>query len=288
MAAPPAPPPAVLLPELLGFVPQFLLDDIIDTANDSVRQAVEAMEAFLRRWVDNRAQNVGEEWDPSQDLEQGLVAFQTLLYSHVDVAFDFFEVWSKRNIFAVPPELPIVAPHQRGLDLTTEEKQEQELVDEIEELRRKIHAQRKLRRVFNHAVQKSALQRSQSEKRLQRLSFLNQPQLKSLSSLPPAFHAMYEAVANLPPHEVENTSVLPPIVEPGKRPWETSRSGYLSWAIDTLVNKASRDGSSSSAAVGKTAEEISQVGSSLDIKGALDALGDGRHQDQDQESMDTS
>lgn len=141
-----APPPAsnalpsVLLPELLGFVPQFLLDDIIDTANDSVRQAVDAMEVFLRRWVDNRAQKVGDEWDPSQDLEQGLVAFQTLLYSHVDIAFDFFEAWSLRNIFAIPPGLPIVAPHQRGLDLTREENAERDLITEIEDLRRKIHA----------------------------------------------------------------------------------------------------------------------------------------------------
>ena len=135
--------PSVLLPELLGFVPQFLLDDIIDTANDAVRQAVDAMEGFLRRWVENRKQNkAADDWDPSQDLEQGLVAFQTLLYSHVDIAFDFFEVWSLRNIFAVTPGLPVVAPHQRALDLTTPDNAESDLLIEIETLRRKIHAVR--------------------------------------------------------------------------------------------------------------------------------------------------
>lgn len=135
--------PAVLVPELLGFVPQFLLDDIVDTANDEVRQAVDAMEGFLRRWVITRSEKVGD-WDSNQDVEQGLVAFQTLLYNHVDIAFDFFEAWSMRNIFAVRPDLPIVAPHHHGLDLDRKPDEEAMLLAEIEELRRKINAVRVL------------------------------------------------------------------------------------------------------------------------------------------------
>lgn len=69
---------------------------------------------------------------------QGLVAFTTLLESHTDTAFDFFEVWSKRNIFYFSPDLPIVTPHQKGLDLTTRPEEEAELLTEIEELRRRI------------------------------------------------------------------------------------------------------------------------------------------------------
>lgn len=130
--------PSVLLPELLGFVPQFLLDDIIDTANDEVRQAVEAMEVCLQQWVTKRISRVGDDWDSSQDIEQGLVAFQTLLYSHVDIAFDFFEAWSLRNIFAIPADLPIIAPHQRDLDLDQPPDEEAVLLAEIDELRRKI------------------------------------------------------------------------------------------------------------------------------------------------------
>ena len=75
MAAPNLPQttvPSVLLPELLGFVPQFLLDDIIDTANDAVRQAVEAMEVFLRRWALEREKKVDGDWDSTQEIEQGL------------------------------------------------------------------------------------------------------------------------------------------------------------------------------------------------------------------------
>ena len=44
---------------------------------------------------------------------QELVAFQTLLESHID----FFELWSSRNMFVFPNHLPIVAgagPSRRG------------------------------------------------------------------------------------------------------------------------------------------------------------------------------
>lgn len=145
MAAPPPPPaPSVILPEILGFVPQFLLDDIVDTANDAVRQAVDAMEVFLRRWAAEREDKVDKDWDSTQEVEQGLVAFQTLLNSHVDIAFDVFEAWSLRNIFVVPPDLPVVVPHQEGLNLEHTADEETELVNEIRDLRRKIQAVRVL------------------------------------------------------------------------------------------------------------------------------------------------
>ena len=67
-----------------------------------------------------------------------MVAFATLLESHTDIAFDFVEAWSLRNIFALPPDLPIVAPHHKGLDLRPRPEEEAELMVEVEELRRKI------------------------------------------------------------------------------------------------------------------------------------------------------
>jgi kinetochore protein Mis12/MTW1 len=138
----PHPPPTVpstLLPELLGFSPQLLLDDVINVANNAVTETVDGMEIFLLRWAEERTQTTAsKDWDSNQDIEQGLVAFQTLLESHIDIAFDFFELWSLRNIFAIPADLPIVAPHHRGLDLQSEPERELELMTEIEELRRKI------------------------------------------------------------------------------------------------------------------------------------------------------
>jgi hypothetical protein len=65
-------------------------------------------------------------------------ALQTLLENHADLAFDFFEAWCHRNIFVVADDLPIVAPHQRGLDLEVPLERERELQIEVETLRRKL------------------------------------------------------------------------------------------------------------------------------------------------------
>jgi kinetochore protein Mis12/MTW1 len=148
--------PTTLVPELLGFSPQMLLDDIIDAAADANMLCMQAMEPFMQRWADGRIPRPEEDWDGQEAVEQvrlthvycaiveidafhqGLVAFATLLESHTDIAFDFFEAWSLRNIFALPPDLPIVAPHHKGLDLQPRAEEETELMVEVEELRRKI------------------------------------------------------------------------------------------------------------------------------------------------------
>ncbi|KAG6876096.1 hypothetical protein C0992_000972 [Termitomyces sp. T32_za158] len=128
----------LLLPEILGFSPQLLLDDIINIANNAVQDGVNGMEEFLQKWVEARAERQTDDWDSTQEVEQGLVAFQTLLEHHTDIAFDFFEAWSLRNIFAIPPDLRIVVPHQQNLDLTYPPEREQELLDEMEELRKQL------------------------------------------------------------------------------------------------------------------------------------------------------
>jgi kinetochore protein Mis12/MTW1 len=130
---------AILLPELLGFVPQFFLDDIFGVAQEAANHTVDAMESYLGRWAQSRPQSQTESGkDADEDIEQGLVAFQTLLESHVDQAFDFLEAWSLRNILMVPSHLPVVVPHQRGLDLDSPAEKEMELLAEIEDLRRRV------------------------------------------------------------------------------------------------------------------------------------------------------
>lgn len=129
--------PLLLLPEALGFSPQILLDDIINTVNDTVAEGVNGMEGFLRHWADRRSE-INKDWDSTEELEQGLVAFMTLLEHHTDVALDFFEAWALKNIFSIPPDLPVVLPHQQGLDLTIKPEREAELVDEIAGLRKKL------------------------------------------------------------------------------------------------------------------------------------------------------
>ena len=71
-------------------------------------------------------------------LLQGIHALQTLLENYADLAFDFFEAWAHRNIFVADTSLPIVAPHQKGLDLDVPLEKERELQIEVETLRRKL------------------------------------------------------------------------------------------------------------------------------------------------------
>lgn len=128
-----------ILPDILGFAPQLLVDDLLDVGYDAVAKATGAFEAYL-----------DENWLPGRSVEDqeaafaGLVAFQTLLQSHLDKAFDAFELWSLKNVFALPDpkELPLVLPHQKGLDLTVTEEEENALEREIEDLRRQVDAVR--------------------------------------------------------------------------------------------------------------------------------------------------
>ncbi|KAI0088922.1 Mis12 protein-domain-containing protein [Irpex rosettiformis] len=291
--------PSVLLPELLGFVPQFLLDDIVDTANDAVKQAVDAMEQFLERWADaRREKNV--DWDSTQEIEQGLVAFQTLLNTHVDIAFDFFETWSLRNIFAVPSDLPIVAPHQEGLTMDKTVEEEVGLEAEIRELRKRIHAQRKLERLLTTSVRLSHIQRTHASRRLAQLSFLRSPQMQSLLTLPDSFLAMYDAVTSLPPSTGEDAEELSvPLPEPGKRMWETNKTGYVNWAVDQLLARtreqeqaASKGGSGSGSSGGEGGVVASvvasavAVGSTEDVKATILAMASPSNVDGGQQDMD--
>ncbi|KAF9811490.1 hypothetical protein IEO21_06574 [Rhodonia placenta] len=278
MSGPPPSVPSVLLPELTGFVPQFLLDDIINIANDATRQAVDAMEAFLER-RDAARNEVMDDWKTTEELEKGLNAFQTLLESHVDIAFDFFEAWSLRNIFAIPADLPVVAPHQKGLDLDQPQEKETELLEEIKDLRRKIQAQRKLRRLFSRAVRSSNAQLAHSKARLEQLSFIRSPQLQELGSLADEFLAMYNAVSALPPIDPASTAIeQAPLPEPGKRPWETSKMGYFNWAVGQLMLRAKEhakgegDFGAGSSAVGAAAAAAYDVANVQDVKGALEAI----------------
>lgn len=65
-------------------------------------------------------------------------ALQTLLENYADLAFDFFEAWAHRNIFVADTTLPIVTPHQQGLDLDVPLEKERELQIEVETLRRRL------------------------------------------------------------------------------------------------------------------------------------------------------
>ncbi|KAH7880349.1 Mis12 protein-domain-containing protein [Lentinula edodes] len=260
----------LLLPEALGFSPQLLLDDIINAVNNTIVEGVNAMEDFLRQWADRRSEEE-KDWDSTEELEQGLVSFETLLEHHTDVALDFFEAWALKNIFSIPPDLPVVLPHQKGLDLTTKPEREAELMEEISELRIKLDNQRRLQRLYNRALRTSRQQRSRSERRLERLAaVLDHEKLISLAKIPPQLNAMYEAVSRLPPLDPALVATLPPI-EPGKRDWETSKAGYLNWATAQLLSRAKVDEDvHGSSAVDDMFRNMAQIGQADQIRKAVE------------------
>ena len=59
-----------LVPELLGFSPQMLLDDIIDAVADANTLCMQAMELFMQRWANKRTPKLGENWDGQEAVEQ--------------------------------------------------------------------------------------------------------------------------------------------------------------------------------------------------------------------------
>lgn len=272
--------PSVLLPELLSFSPHFLLDDIVNSANDVVGRAVDAIETFLLRWVEE--QPPGGAWENTTELEQGLVSFQTLLEFHTDIAFDFFEAWSLRNIFKVPEELEIVVPHQEGLDLDAAQGEkgkqtEDELMDEIEELRKQVDNQHRLKRLYTRAVHKSSIQAARAQRHLQQLSFLQSlvtSPSQPLSALPPHISELFNAIQHLPALDLSRAEVPPS--DPAKRQWEIGKAGYMSWAISQLIERArsmeaekSDKETEGSVMASALVEEANAIGRPEDVKDAL-------------------
>ncbi|KAH7889995.1 Mis12-domain-containing protein [Phlebopus sp. FC_14] len=265
--------PSILLPEILEFSPQLLLDDIINFANEAITNAVDGLEEFLFRWAADREQRVKENWDSTQEVEQGLVAFQTLLEYHTDIAFDFFETWSLRNIFAIPADLPIVVPHQEGLDLGYPTARETEILSEIDELRKKIDAQRRLKRLLTRSTRLSAAHCRRSELRYDRVSFLQSPQLRELGQIPDQMESMFYAMSSLPALTPETTAALTqlPLADPGKRPWETSKEGYFDWATKQLLARAKQNSGGRDATIESLVETTGAVGSSQHMVAVVEA-----------------
>ena len=60
---------SALLPELLGFMPQIVLDDIINYANETSYQGVDAAEEFIRRWLDDREARLGVDPELRREID---------------------------------------------------------------------------------------------------------------------------------------------------------------------------------------------------------------------------
>ncbi|KAF8869230.1 hypothetical protein BD779DRAFT_1740220 [Infundibulicybe gibba] len=212
--------PSLLITETLGFSPQLFLDDIINIANNAVQDGVNGMEGLLENWADARAERMGGEWDSTQ------------------------EAWSLRNVFTIPPDLPVVLPHHADLDLTHTPEEEQKLLDDIEQLRRDLDNQRQLKRLLTKGLAASERQRRRAERRREYLSFLGDLNLETHRDLPEKFFSMYQSLSSAPELDPATMATLVQLrmSEPGKRQWETNKTGYYNWALTQVVKNKNGQG----------------------------------------------
>lgn len=216
-----------LLTEILQFHPQLLLDDVVNVAYETLYHAVEALEVFLLRWAEDRPEPVAKE------VDGGLYAFQTLLESYADTAFDVFEVWALRNVFCFPPSdapLPVVLPHHAGLTLEGAGQDEDDSRLQLDQLRTRVREARKLNMQLKKANRVADKRLTQARGRLQQYDFLLGTATAAASVTDPLADLL-QALFTLPPPSYA--------IPPGstKRPWDESKKGYLNWGVRRLVDR---------------------------------------------------
>jgi len=112
-----------LMTEHLQYAPLTFIDDVINSANAILYQAMDAFECYLRETVipgipttasssstaktfDLDASNEDPERDALHtELEFGMAQVETLLENAVDRNFDAFELYLLRNVFNVPDDV---------------------------------------------------------------------------------------------------------------------------------------------------------------------------------------
>ncbi|EJD54670.1 hypothetical protein AURDEDRAFT_179772 [Auricularia subglabra TFB-10046 SS5] len=265
--------PGRLVTELLGFPPELLLDDMINVMHDSIDQALNAVFALLNEWVADKERAAGGRRDDELRLEidQGIIAFQTLLESHVDLAADHFEVWALRNTFVLDNKdnesvaKRVVAPHHAGLDLDTPAGTESRQWAELDVLRRRIQNQRRLRVLLKAGVAASAAEAERARRRQGQLSFLqylvDDP---NLDKLPSDIAQLLSTLHSLPSTEQSLQSAQQGAG--GPRAWEASKAGYVQWAVNKVLERtrAGEEG------VATALERAERIASRADMKEALE------------------
>lgn len=133
--------------------------------------------------------------------------------------------------------------------------------------------QRKLKRALQRSLRATTLQRNRSKLQLESLSILEHPSLDTLNELPRKFEEMFNACSSFEPLDAATLSALVQVelTEPGKRPWESTKSGYLKWATERLLEKVKeQDGGSS--AVTDLVDRMDRVGQAQRLRDAAKVL----------------
>ncbi|GAD91651.1 Mis12 domain protein [Paecilomyces variotii No. 5] len=155
-----------LLTEHFSYTPLSLIDDIINSINNLIYQAISSLESGLlstppERLGFSHANNGSTIPDTDADgnveypearleIENGLHQLETLLEATVDKAFDKFEIYVLRNILTVPEDLAgwIRLGHYESLSLNTLSSPNAPTPESINAQRKKLHETRKLQRAL--------------------------------------------------------------------------------------------------------------------------------------------
>ncbi|KAK5163511.1 uncharacterized protein LTR77_010693 [Saxophila tyrrhenica] len=149
-----------LLTEHFRYTPLTLLDDIINTVNELVFRAVNAVEEGLNNAPPEslgfkaaspdappESQRDAMQEAKQMEIDNGIVKLESLLNATVDKDFDKFEIYTLRNILAVGHDKEQLAgwvqlDHYKNLDLSRAE--DAPTPEQVQLQRRKLHETTKL------------------------------------------------------------------------------------------------------------------------------------------------
>ncbi|KAL4944426.1 hypothetical protein BDV06DRAFT_90410 [Aspergillus oleicola] len=153
-----------LLTEHFSYTPLSLIDDIINSINNLIYQAISSLESGLLSTPAERlgfahANNGSTIPDTDEDgnvvypeaqleIENGLHQLETLLEATVDKAFDKFEIFVLRNIFRVPDDLMGWIRLKHYENISIHPFPDAPTVDTILALRQKLQETKKLNRAL--------------------------------------------------------------------------------------------------------------------------------------------
>ncbi|KAL4809308.1 Mis12 protein-domain-containing protein [Aspergillus unguis] len=162
-----------LLTEHFSYTPLSLIDDIINSINNLIYQAISSLEGGLLNTPPERlgfaqANNGSTIPDTDEDgnvvypeaqleIENGLHQLETLLEATVDKAFDKFEIFVLRNIFRVPDDLMGWIRLKHYENITLNPSPEAPTVESILALRQKLQETKKLNRALKQESARNEL-----------------------------------------------------------------------------------------------------------------------------------
>lgn len=103
---------------------------------------------------------------------------------------------------------------------------------------------------------------------------LDTPAIENYASAPQNLLALYASVSSLPASDPEMPTTLAQLqlADPGKQKWETSKVGYLNWAVEQLLARREHDEENTTADRGEMARRESEIGTTEQLKQMLKAF----------------